>query len=398
MKVSKLILVVFFLSLFVNMKAQEVQEEKGIKFNHDNWASIVSTAKATNKLIFLDAFASWCGPCKWMAKNVFTNDTVAEFFKKNFVCAKIDMEKGEGIEIAKKFGVRAYPTFMFIDGNEQLVHRICGSMPAANFIKQAEDALNPEKQLLTFKKKFESGKPDAQSALSYFSLLRDACMGMDQEVASYLKTQKEKELTSKDNWNIMEAFLTDANSREFKYIIKQKKDFAKLYTAEKVNAKIKEVYSAGLINAVRKNDTKTYESLIKAVKKMGNPEAGSIIAAAELRKFASKKDWKNYVKTADQYFGKYGKNEYMAMNESAWAVYKNSEDKTDLEKAAKWAKKSIELKSSYANCDTYASLLYKLGKKTEAAAAAEKAIEEAKREGADYQETVELQKKIQALQ
>jgi thiol:disulfide interchange protein len=65
-----------------------------IKFESGTWSQIKAKAKAENKLIFLDAYTTWCGPCKWMARNVFTNDTVAQFYNATFVNAKIDMEAG----------------------------------------------------------------------------------------------------------------------------------------------------------------------------------------------------------------------------------------------------------------------------------------------------------------
>src|SRR5476649_1062437 len=83
-------------------------QDKCIQFDHSTWAELLAKAKQQNKMIFVDAYTTWCGPCKWMAKNVFTNDTVAEFYDKTFICAKIDMEKGEGPELAKKYEVRAY--------------------------------------------------------------------------------------------------------------------------------------------------------------------------------------------------------------------------------------------------------------------------------------------------
>ena len=56
-------------------------------------------------------------PCKQMAKSVFTNDAVADYYNTNLVNAKIDMEKGEGLEIAKLYEVKCYPNLLFIDGN-----------------------------------------------------------------------------------------------------------------------------------------------------------------------------------------------------------------------------------------------------------------------------------------
>lgn len=82
-------------------------QNREIHFEHTAWKEILAKAKKENKLIMVDAFTTWCGPCKWMAKNTFTNDTVADFYNSKFVNAKIDMEKGEGLDIAKQYEVQA---------------------------------------------------------------------------------------------------------------------------------------------------------------------------------------------------------------------------------------------------------------------------------------------------
>ena len=62
----------------------------------------VEQAKISKKKIFLDCYASWCGPCKQMARNVFTQQSVGDFMNPSFVCIKIDMEKGEGPALQQK--------------------------------------------------------------------------------------------------------------------------------------------------------------------------------------------------------------------------------------------------------------------------------------------------------
>lgn len=95
-----------------------------IKFEHGTWAEIKAKAKAENKIIFMDAFTTWCGPCKWMVKNVFTNDTVANYYNSTFVNAKIDMEAGEGKELAIQYSIQSYPSLLYIDSNGEIVHRV----------------------------------------------------------------------------------------------------------------------------------------------------------------------------------------------------------------------------------------------------------------------------------
>lgn len=382
-----------FLIIFsINLFAAADSVKTGINFEHGSWSEITSKAKQENKLIFLDAYASWCGPCKWMAKNIFPNDTVGDFYNKNFVCAKIDMEKGEGIELAKKFDVRAYPTFLYIsqDG-ESLVHRTCGSTSTDIFIQNGKDALDPAKQLMSLKKKFDSSTPNAKEAYRYLELLRDACMDYGKEASAYLSTQKEADLSSADNWEIIHSFLDDPFSREFKYLQSHKLDFENLFGKDLVNKKIADVYNAGFTKAIRKGDMKAFDSLKEgATKSLGTIEAEKITLKADLTRFQKSKDWKNFVKTADSFISKFGNNDPNLLNSVSWTIYENIADKAALQKAEKWSKHASELNNIYSFNDTYAAVLYKLGKKNEAKQAALKAIELAKKEGADSKSTEEL--------
>ena len=65
-----------------------------------------STYSLANELIFMDAYAIWCDPCKKMAKNVFKQKKVGQFFNQNFINVKMDMEKDIGSTSAKKHGTR----------------------------------------------------------------------------------------------------------------------------------------------------------------------------------------------------------------------------------------------------------------------------------------------------
>ena len=74
-------------------------------------------AKAENKLIFLDCFTQWCGPCKKMARDVFPQETVGAFMNPRYINIKIDMESAYGAPLAKKLQIQAYPTFVIFNRN-----------------------------------------------------------------------------------------------------------------------------------------------------------------------------------------------------------------------------------------------------------------------------------------
>jgi thioredoxin-related protein len=390
---SNFFLIAFFFSA-INLQSQN----KSINFAHGKWAEILEKSKKENKMIYLDCYTTWCGPCKWMAKNVFTNDTVADFYNSNFINVEMDMEKGEGLEIAKKYGIQAYPTMLYINSSGDIIHRSCGSAPAQTFIATGKTALDPNTQLASLTKIFNGGAVDGKFAYKYISVLENGCQNFEKELSNYFIGQKENDLSSRSNWNMIYAFVESPESREFTYLEKNKEVFSKLYTSDSVNKKINNVYRSGLEIATRKQDKAAFENFKNKVRTSGLSDAEKTVANAEMNYFIYGHDWKNYAVSAISSAEKFFKEDAMVLNSIAWNFYENIEDKEMLTKGAGLAKRSVEIESMYANNDTYASLLYKLGKKEEAEKAALKAIELAKAEGSDYTETTELLKKIEQLQ
>ncbi|KAA6440137.1 thioredoxin fold domain-containing protein [Dyadobacter flavalbus] len=113
-------------------------EEKGIQFTEATWASILKRAKQEKKVIFFDAYTTWCGPCKLLQKNVFTRPDVAEVFNKNFINVKFDMESGEGPALANKYPLEGYPTLFFIDPDGKIVKQVIGYQKPETLIKIAK--------------------------------------------------------------------------------------------------------------------------------------------------------------------------------------------------------------------------------------------------------------------
>ena len=105
----------------------EKLNEDGIHFDKIDLAKATEKAAKENKMIFIDAYTTWCGPCKIMAKTTFKDPDVADFFNKNFVNIKIEMEKdADGPDVARKYKVRAYPTLLIIRPDGSLVKQVIG--------------------------------------------------------------------------------------------------------------------------------------------------------------------------------------------------------------------------------------------------------------------------------
>lgn len=121
--------------LFLGKESQA----QGIQFETGTFEEARAKAKAENKLLFVDVYTSWCGPCKKMAKEVFTREEVGDYFNRHFINYKQDGEKEYGPELMKKYNIKAVPTFLFLDPQQNLVLAIKGFHSAKDFLKAASN-------------------------------------------------------------------------------------------------------------------------------------------------------------------------------------------------------------------------------------------------------------------
>jgi thiol-disulfide isomerase/thioredoxin len=196
-KLKRLMLItVILLSSAVCINAQ------GIQFNTGNWNSILQKAKAQNKLIFMDVYTSWCGPCKKMASQTFTQKEVGDFYNTNFICYKIDAEKGEGIAIAKKYEVTAYPNCLYITGNGELAYRFVGAKDVKEVLAEGNKALKYVQimpKMKEMKAQYKAGKRDKAFLKEYVDLLISSGEKPEMALTEYLNMLPDDELYTKEN-------------------------------------------------------------------------------------------------------------------------------------------------------------------------------------------------------
>ena len=124
------VLIVLFWAMGLNALAQT----QGIMFEPTrSWKKIVEKARSENKLIFVDCYADWCGPCKQLASQVFTQKEVGDVFNSHFVNVQFNVEKdADGKVNVAKWGVASLPTLVFIDPKtEQVIGKLVGAGDAA---------------------------------------------------------------------------------------------------------------------------------------------------------------------------------------------------------------------------------------------------------------------------
>ncbi|MCP4441254.1 MAG: DUF255 domain-containing protein [Aureispira sp.] len=114
----------------------------GIEFFDGTWQEALFEARATKKLVFIDCYTSWCKPCIWMIKEVFTDKKVGDFFNKRFISLKRNMEKGEGRKLKKIYHpMSTYPTFLFLDDKGQVIKRKVGALDVDSFLELAKSVV-----------------------------------------------------------------------------------------------------------------------------------------------------------------------------------------------------------------------------------------------------------------
>lgn len=142
-KVVILVAIVFVIALTYSCSRQSMNF---IKDNDKDLEIVLAEAKAKNKIVFVDVYTTWCGPCKWMDENVFVNKTLSDKFNKKFINYKVNGESFEGVNIGIKYRVDSYPTYIFLDSEGKALHRIEGSMPAEMLMQEADFAINLSKK------------------------------------------------------------------------------------------------------------------------------------------------------------------------------------------------------------------------------------------------------------
>jgi thioredoxin-related protein len=390
-----------FLSTVLFIFIANVLCAQGIDFvsQDTKWADILAKAKTENKVIFMDAYTTWCGPCKKMAVDVFPQKEVGDYFNKQFVNVKMDMEKGEGVDLAKKYKIRAYPTYLFIDGNGEVVHKSLGMMPAPAFIKVAESAADPNKQFFTLKKKFDKGE---REPVFVKNLMDAATKSGESEIASEVMSvymDSQKDLNTKENMDLMINGTQKIDSKAYKHIVNNRGAFEKNYEKELVEYRILFEPSNEIIKKFMDKDKNldVEKAKIYLNQHVSKEQAEQMAALAVIQLSQMKQDLPSLIKNFETYLDKYPSANSGFLNNAAWTFYENVDEKGRLEKAVKWSLASIKSDDNFMHNDTAAALYFKLKDKNKAKEHAEKAIKLAKVHGEDASETESLLKKIEAL-
>ncbi|MPM28974.1 Thiol:disulfide interchange protein DsbD [bioreactor metagenome] len=233
---------VFTISLMISFGLYS--QDKGVFFQDITLKEAIEKAKHGSgpDLIFVDCYTDWCGPCKNMTNNVFPLEECGVFFNSNFINVKFDMEKGEGLEIAKKYSVSVYPTFLILDPEGNEINRVIGGDSPSRFIEKVKIAMDPSSS--------PSAKLDAynkdnssENLYAYVKSLRSSYKNdqLNAFIGEVFFALKPSEKYNEVIWGALispTGDMRNTNSDIFKYVISNRFEAEEFITKSKLDASL----------------------------------------------------------------------------------------------------------------------------------------------------------------
>lgn len=402
------------------LHAQADTTYNGIKFEQElTWEQVKAKAKANNKYIFVDCYATWCGPCKMMDRDVYPNPEVGVALNDHFVSVKVQMDSTiRDDEQTKKwyptaqkirldYKVGGFPTYLFFSPDGNLIRKEMGFQNVGDFISLSQRARDP-KNLLYYNhyQQYKQNKKDyplmGELAIFTGDLIGDKAVS--DEMA---KDYKENYLDKLEPARLYTKEHIDFICRFSSLIRIWDKFFTLCYQQPERFDSISGITGTAMAMV---HQTISREEIALKVQKNGNPlsklpdwdqierdiakkyssiDARRLVLDYKIHYYRSiDKDWELWAKYKDEMIRAYppkppyGLSIYIDINGDggAWHAFLHCNNRNVLLKALEWINLAIKLEGDRksvmpAYLDTKANLLYKLGNRQEALKLEKEAVE-----------------------
>jgi len=235
--------------------------------------AVFEKAQADQKPVLLYFHFDGCGACYTMEETAFVDPAVAHYVNSTFIAAEVNTLKGEGIETNKIYGVQMHPTFMFLDANGNILHKIVGVFEPAEFLKQAKIALEPSQRLAHLTERYKAGERTAAFLLDYCYALRDADELPEEVVTAYMNTQSEAALKEPHNLRFIYEFALHQfddympyGTPGFNLLSQNPSLFEPYFPAKQVTVRILLISLNNISKATKAQDEERFDALLTLLK------------------------------------------------------------------------------------------------------------------------------------
>ncbi len=416
-------------------------------YKTETWANLLGIAQKEKKIIFIDVYTAWCGPCKAMDKKTFKEAEVAQYFNQTFVNVKLDAEKGEGVELSKKYKVNSFPSYLFVNEKGELLATFGGFMKAEAFLKKTKETLKTIQTLASLEQAYQAGKREPEFLATYTLALKEAGKSFVDTFDQYWQARnKPTEPTEKDLnlayqlINDRQRGLIDYESALMQTCLQNREALYKLHEEDSVKDAIKDILKDNVRHYTRQKDEKRFEEILKILEAQETKKNGFKYEEQQYRLdfYKQSEQWERYFPVAietnkgyeKQYslksiasmdsmtknIMKYMKENKMAdvledldlkeismkghavrtLTEFAWDFHDHTENPAYLQEALKWSAHALMLEENTETLTIQAHLLAKNNQRKEASKLAKKATNVAEKEMASAKDE-EDKKDIQEI-
>jgi thioredoxin-related protein len=423
----------FVSSLLVFLPALSMAQQEGIKFETGlSWQDVQKKATAESKLIFIDCYATWCGPCKFMDQEIYSRNEVGNFFNSHFINVKMQMDKLSNDsstikdwytvadQMAKDYTVNSYPTYLFFSSDGKIVHKAVGtSATGEGFIGKAKDALDPSHQYFTLMANWYSHRQDSVYLTYGIMAAIAASEGKSEKVLADQYFECIKDQTNKINLALLERLNISESDIGFQIylqnvdkinLVEKKKDYVETkvssivfkeevrplfanketsfqwrkilgYLENEYPSLNKDLFSARLLEhfqiaiggeldamiqgrSIQPKDWKRISKLFK--NRFKDYDCGKILSGERTFYYFDAKSWEECGRSAIEFVDRYhGQLKEKTINDIVWnCVFLHCNNRSTLKNAVKKMESVVKADPDDPNdLDTYANLLYKLGKR-----------------------------------
>ncbi|HRP33820.1 MAG TPA: thioredoxin family protein [Agriterribacter sp.] len=374
----------------------QAQQSNGIKFEEKEltWKDVKQKAKNKSKYIFIDAYTTWCGPCKYMSKNIFPQKEVGDFFNENFIsiALQIDTTKNDN-KIIKRwykdaamisdiYKISVFPTYLFLNQDGVLMHTITGaSENKDDFIAKAKNAINPLTQYATLKEAFENGRRDSSFLTLLIKTARDASDDslLHACINYYLTTQNN--LLSTPNISLIAEGTSKSSDEGFDILLNHPKEVGAVIGKDRrtgilntiafdeeifplimINGK-KTVYGGGLsiYGGGEMNKSVDWDAITTTLNLKYGDLSKSILLNGKLKYYDWLEDWENFNDLLLDYKIKEADIDTNLIGNMAYKLIANCEDTQSFRNAIGWASILAADKKNPYSLKIYSKILYLAG-------------------------------------
>jgi len=365
------------LFLFISILSYNTSTAQGIEFFKGTWKEAIEEAKKDDKLVFVDAYAKWCGPCKKMAKNVFTKAEVGDFFNKNFVNLKLDMEEMDGVKFGHEYPVSAYPTLLFLNPKGELVKKSVGGKQANDLIELGKVAILSYDKSDDFAILYEKGDRDFDLMINYVKELNKVNKPSLKISNDYISSKPD--ITAEQRAQFLYTAVTESDSRLFTEMIKSKDLVLKTVSPVDFKTKVKKLALKTVEKAVEYDYADLLKDAISAYKSAKLGDDGRFEQEANMQYNLLSGNYDKWKSQSEKYLKKYGKKDpslYKAQLSALKAEFAHQKDYNDY--ACDVCKEMVKKEDSVGNYSSYIELLIGCKKYAEARKVTNEAIKKAK--------------------